>query len=150
MAEPKAAAELAFDAFIESYAPKYAKAADCLSKDGTRYWRSTTSRPSLETPFGRPTPLKAPSLPCAIARSDRRLSVQQDPARNGLQIARACTEKLAKGSTDIVAKTRSVSHSTTGSRSSSSRNRRRLTGLAVTKNLAIVPAFAPEPAVRSV
>jgi putative transposase len=31
MAETKAAAELAFDAFIESYALKYAKAADCLS-----------------------------------------------------------------------------------------------------------------------
>ena len=33
MTETKAAAELAFDAFIESYAPKYEKAADCLSKD---------------------------------------------------------------------------------------------------------------------
>lgn len=33
MAETKAAAELAFEAFIESYALKYDKAADCLSKD---------------------------------------------------------------------------------------------------------------------
>jgi len=33
MAETKAAAELAFDAFIESYTPKYEKAADCPSKD---------------------------------------------------------------------------------------------------------------------
>src|SRR5258708_8378087 len=33
MAETKAAAELAFDAFIESYTPKYEKAADCLAKD---------------------------------------------------------------------------------------------------------------------
>jgi putative transposase len=33
MAETKAIAELAFDAFIESYALKYAKAADCLSQD---------------------------------------------------------------------------------------------------------------------
>jgi putative transposase len=33
MAETKAAAEVAFDAFIESYAVKYAKAADCLAKD---------------------------------------------------------------------------------------------------------------------
>jgi hypothetical protein len=33
MAETKAAAELAFDAFIESYALKYARAADCLSQD---------------------------------------------------------------------------------------------------------------------
>ena len=33
MAETKAVAELAFDAFIESFTPKYEKAADCLSKD---------------------------------------------------------------------------------------------------------------------
>ena len=33
MAETKAAAEVAFDAFIESYALKYEKAADCLAKD---------------------------------------------------------------------------------------------------------------------
>lgn len=33
MAETKTAAEVAFDAFIESYALKYAKAADCLAKD---------------------------------------------------------------------------------------------------------------------
>lgn len=33
MAETKAAAELAFDAFVESYALKYAKAADCLIQD---------------------------------------------------------------------------------------------------------------------
>ena len=33
MAQTKAAAEVAFDAFIESYAVKYEKAADCLAKD---------------------------------------------------------------------------------------------------------------------
>ena len=33
MAETKAAAEAAFDAFIENYALKYEKAADCLAKD---------------------------------------------------------------------------------------------------------------------
>ena len=33
MAETKGAAELAFDAFVESYALKYKRAADCLSKD---------------------------------------------------------------------------------------------------------------------
>src|SRR4030088_1733767 len=32
MAETKVAAELAFDTFIESYTPKYEKAADCLAK----------------------------------------------------------------------------------------------------------------------
>jgi hypothetical protein len=31
MAETKAAAELAFDAFVESFTLKYEKAADCLS-----------------------------------------------------------------------------------------------------------------------
>jgi putative transposase len=34
MAETKAAAELAFDAFVESYALKYAKAADSLVAPG--------------------------------------------------------------------------------------------------------------------
>ena len=33
MAETKDAVKLAFDAFIESYTPKSAKAADCLAKD---------------------------------------------------------------------------------------------------------------------
>jgi len=33
MAETKAAAEAAFDAFMESHSVKYAKAADCLQKD---------------------------------------------------------------------------------------------------------------------
>jgi putative transposase len=33
MAETKAIAELPFDAFVESYALKYAKAADCLNQD---------------------------------------------------------------------------------------------------------------------
>ena len=64
MAETKAAAELAFDAFIESYTPKYAKAADCLSKDRDSYWRSTTSRPRAET-YRTTNPMKAPSPPCA-------------------------------------------------------------------------------------
>ena len=50
MAETKAAAKLAFDAYIESYTPKYEKAADCL----TRYWRSATSRPSTGSTCGPP------------------------------------------------------------------------------------------------
>ena len=33
MAETKAAAELAFDTFVESYALKYGRAADCLGQD---------------------------------------------------------------------------------------------------------------------
>jgi len=34
MAETKADAEAAFDAFIENYQLKYGKAAECLNKDG--------------------------------------------------------------------------------------------------------------------
>ena len=47
MAETKAIAELAFDAFVESYALKYAKAADCLTQDRVRCSPSTTSRPNI-------------------------------------------------------------------------------------------------------
>jgi len=72
MAETKAAAELAFDAFIESYTPKYEKAADCLSKDRETLLAFYDFRPSTGNTCGRPIPLKAPSLPCATARSDRR------------------------------------------------------------------------------
>ena len=50
MAETKAAAELAFGAFVESYTPKYKKAADCLGKDRDTLRRSTTSRRALEAP----------------------------------------------------------------------------------------------------
>ena len=38
----------------------------------TRCWLSTTSRPSTGNTCARPTPSKAPSPPCATARSDRR------------------------------------------------------------------------------
>ena len=72
MAETKAAAELAFAAFIASYTPKYQKAADCLGKD-----RDTLLAfydfPAEHWKHLRTTnPLKAPSLPCATARSDRK------------------------------------------------------------------------------
>jgi putative transposase len=46
MAETKIAAMAAFDAFIQSYELKYAKAAQCLPKTATYCWYSTTSRPS--------------------------------------------------------------------------------------------------------
>ena len=72
MAETKAAAELAFDAFIESYTPKYEKAADCLSKDRDTLLAFYDFPAEHWNTCGRPIPLKAPSLPCATARSDRR------------------------------------------------------------------------------
>jgi transposase-like protein len=51
VAVPKAAAELAFDAFIESYTLKCAKAADCLSKDrGHANWFLRLPGRALQTP----------------------------------------------------------------------------------------------------
>jgi hypothetical protein len=96
MAETKTAAELAFHAFIESYTPKYAKAADCLSKDRdtllafydfpAEHWKHLRTTNPIESTF-------------ATVRHGTMLSkgwsVQQDRARNGLQIARGCIEKLA-------------------------------------------------------
>ena len=79
MAETKVAAELAFDAFIESYALKYDKAADCLGKDRDTLLAFTTSRPSTGNTCGRPTRSKAPSLPCATAPSDRRVVCRTGP-----------------------------------------------------------------------
>jgi hypothetical protein len=72
MAETKATADLAFDAFVESYALKYERAADCLSRIETRCSLFTTFQPSIKKPCGRPTRSKAPSPPCATARSDQR------------------------------------------------------------------------------
>jgi transposase-like protein len=88
MAETKVAAELAFEAFLESYALKYEKAADCLAKDRdtllafydfpAEHWKHlrVNKRPRL-------TP---PSLSRSIAwRADRR----RDPAPINTQ-APAC------------------------------------------------------------
>jgi transposase-like protein len=73
MAESKATAELAFDAFIESYTPKNTKRRPTASaRTATRCWLSTTSPPSTGNTCARPTPSKAPSQPCVTARSDRR------------------------------------------------------------------------------
>ena len=79
MAETKADAEAAFDAFIESYQMKYEKAAECLNKD----------RDALLTFYDFPAehwkhlrttnPWKARSQPCAIARSERRVACRTAP-----------------------------------------------------------------------
>ena len=54
----KAAAELAFDAFIESFTPKYEKAADCLSKDRDTLLAVLRSRPSTGNTCGPPIPFE--------------------------------------------------------------------------------------------
>lgn len=61
MAETKVAAGLAFDAFIESYALKYEKAADCLSKDRdtllafydfpAEHWKHLRTTNTIESTF---------------------------------------------------------------------------------------------------
>ena len=79
MAETKAAAELSFDAFIESYALKYAKAADCLSQDRDALL-AFYDFPAEHWKHLRTTnPMKAHSPPCVTARSDRRAACQIGP-----------------------------------------------------------------------
>jgi putative transposase len=61
MAEAKAAAEAAFDSFVESYALKYEKAADCLAKDRdallafydfpTEHWKHLRTTKPIESTF---------------------------------------------------------------------------------------------------
>jgi hypothetical protein len=72
MAETKAAAELAFDAFIESYALKYAKAADCLSQDRdallafydfpAEHWKHLRTTDKMDKWFLRTSPGTSPDL----------------------------------------------------------------------------------------
>jgi hypothetical protein len=98
MAETKAAAELAFDAFIESYTPKYEKAADCLSRDRdallafydfpAEHWkhlRTTnpieSTSPSVNLSSVRGCSLAQPSRPGPPPKSSiemRRINVQQN------------------------------------------------------------------------
>ena len=69
MAETKAEAETAFDAFIEAYELKYEKAAECLAKDRDALLAFTTSLPSTGNICAPRTRSRAPSPPCVIARS---------------------------------------------------------------------------------
>jgi hypothetical protein len=95
MAETKAAADLAFDAFIESYTPKCEKVADCLSKDRdtllafydfpAEHWKHLRTTNPIENTFATAPPHDpVEGLP-----------VEQDRARDGLQAARGRAEKLA-------------------------------------------------------
>jgi len=72
MAETKADAEAAFDAFIESYQVKYDKAAECLRRIARHCSPSTTSLLSIGSISGRRIPSRARLPPCAIAPSARR------------------------------------------------------------------------------
>ena len=141
MAETKVAAELAFDAFIESYALKYEKAADCLSK-GSRHAARFLRLPgrALETlandqPHRKHLRHRAPPH-----HPIEGLSVERDRARHGLQTGRGRTEKLAPSRrSQPFAKTRSrcdIRRRDRGHRQAdrpTAHNRRRLTGPAVTK-----------------
>jgi putative transposase len=61
MAETKVIAEMAFDAFVESYAPKYTKAADCLNQDRdallafydfpAEHWKHLRTTDEIDKPF---------------------------------------------------------------------------------------------------
>src|SRR5205085_10849239 len=140
MAETKVAAALAFDAFIESYALKYEKAADCLSKDRdtlpafydfpAEHWKLADDQPHRKHLRHRSPP----------HHPIEGLPVQQDGTRDGLQTARGRAENLASSRwPQPVAKTRcrcDIQRRDRGHRQTdrpSAHNRRRLTGQAVTK-----------------
>ena len=101
MAETKAAAEAAFDAFIESYALKYEKAADCLAKDRdallafydfpAEHWKHLRTTNPIESTFAtvRHRTIRIEGLP-----------VEQDRARHGLQACRGRAE--ARGAVSTV------------------------------------------------
>jgi transposase-like protein len=138
MAETKAGAETAFDAFIESYSVKYEKAADCLEKDRdallafydfpAEHWKHLRTTNPIESTFAT-----------VRHRTIRQgLPVEQDRARHGVQVGRGRAEKLAPPRRpQPVAKTHpgcEVLRRAGGHRQvdPSARNRRRLTGPAVT------------------
>ena len=72
LAETKAAAEQAFDLFVKTYEAKYPKATECLVKDRDVLLAFYDFPAEHGFTSGRPTRSRAPSLPCATARSDRK------------------------------------------------------------------------------
>jgi putative transposase len=140
MAETKAIAELAFDAFVVSYALKYAKAADCLSQDRdallafydfpAEHWKHLRTTNPIESTFATVRRRTIRSKGCLSNRTALTMV---------FKLLRA--EKLASSRrTQPVAKTHSrcdIQRRDRGHRQAnrpSARNRRRLTGPAVTKN----------------
>jgi hypothetical protein len=124
MAETKVAAELPFDAFIESYALKYGEGGR-LPEQGSRHAARFLRLPgrALET-LADDQPHRKHLRHCAPPHHPiEGLSVERDRACDGLQTGRGRTEKLAASRrSQPVAKTRSRCDI-----------RRRLTGPAVTK-----------------
>ena len=96
MAETKKDALIAFDAFVETWSPKYEKAVGCLTKDRdvllafydfpAEHWKHLRTSNPIESSFAtRPPP----------HRALQGMSVQQDRARHDLQACRGRREKLA-------------------------------------------------------
>jgi putative transposase len=96
MAETKIAAVAAFDAFIESYELKYAKAAQCLAKDRdvllvfydfpAEHWKHLRTTNPIESTF---------ATGASPHHSPKRLPLQQDRACHGLQAGRSGATRLA-------------------------------------------------------
>jgi transposase-like protein len=92
MAETKIAAAFAFDAFVQDYQLKYTKAAECLAKDRdallvfydfpAEHWKHLRTTNPIESTF-------------ATVRHRKRLPLQQDRARHGLQAGRGRATCLA-------------------------------------------------------
>jgi transposase-like protein len=95
MAETKKDALVAFDAFIETWGVKYAKAVECLTKDRdallafydfpAEHWKHLRTTNVIEDR----------SRPSATARYAPRMSLNQDRARHDFQARRGRREKLA-------------------------------------------------------
>ena len=81
MAETKAAADTAFDFFVEAYGLKYDRAAKSLSKDRADLLTFYDFRPSTGNIYAPRTPSKAPSPPSSIEPPSKGLP--QPPDRAG-------------------------------------------------------------------
>ena len=96
MAETKKDAVKALEAFVETYLVKYKRAADCLTKDRdallafydfpAEHWKHLRTTNPIESTFAT---VRHRTIPV------KRLSVEQDRARHGLQACRGRAEKLA-------------------------------------------------------
>ena len=96
MAETKKDAVKAFDAFVETYQVKYKRATDCLTKDRdallafydfpAEHWKHLRTTNPIESTFAT---VRHRTIPV------KRLSVEQDRARHGLQTGRGRPEELA-------------------------------------------------------
>jgi transposase-like protein len=149
MAETKATADLAFDAFVESYALKYERSADCLSKDRdvllavydfpAEHWKTLRTTNPIESTFA--------TVRYRTIRSKGSLSNKTALAMV-FKTGRGSAEKLAPSRwPQPVAKTRSRCDIQRRDRCHrqadrpSAQNRRRLTGPGRHQNLAIAPAI---------